>query len=74
MVIDIIFVGAALLCAVLLVTGKPLNVTIKHIHVVDDQDARLPEDPEDQPAPDASNDIKNLPEFLQDLLGVTDER
>jgi hypothetical protein len=73
MVIDIIFVGAAILCAVLLVTGKPLNVTVKHIHVVEDQSVAVPDEPEEHLAPTASDNIKNLPEFLQDILGVADE-
>lgn len=73
MVIDIIFVGAAILCAVLLVTGKPLNVTVKHIHVVEEQSNAVPEEPEEHPVATASDNTKNLSEFLQDIWGVADE-
>jgi hypothetical protein len=71
MVIDLIFAGAALLCAILLVTGKPLNISITHRHVVENQE--LPVEPDAQEA-EPTIDGKNLPEFLQEFLGVTDER
>lgn len=71
MVIDLIFICAALLCAILLATGKPLNISIKHTHVVENQEpainTELTQDTQD------STDEKNISEIIQDILGVSDE-
>lgn len=71
MVIELIFIGALLLCVVLLATGRPLNITLKHIHVVEDHSEPVydPSLEEQRPTTDATK--KNLPEFIQDILGVT---
>ena len=72
MVVDLIFVGAVLLCAILLATGKSLNICIKHTHVVEQQE--IPKEPETSTDTQAPSETKILPELIQDILGVTDER
>lgn len=72
MVVNLIFVGVVLLCAILLATGKPLNICIKHTHVVEQQE--IPKEPETPTDTQAPSETKILPELIQDILGVTDER
>ena len=71
MVINLTFVCVALLCAILLATGRPLNISIKHTHVVENQE---PVDNTDI-SQDArvSTEEKNISEIIQDILGVSDE-
>ncbi len=59
------------MCAILLATGKPLNISITHRHIVENQELPIEFEAQEGKPP---ADEKNLPELLQDFLGVTDER
>ena len=71
MVIDLLFVGLLLASTALLISGKPLNIHITHTHKVEDQPkADAPTTPEQDTN---SDDAKDIAEFIQDFLGVTNE-
>ena len=67
---DLIVILLLLVCAVMLVTGKALNINITHLHKVEEQEK--PETPTEQ-KPEANEDGKELSEFLQNFWGVLNE-
>ena len=70
MVIDLIFVGALLVCALLLISGRPLNICVTHTHRVEEQPKTEPHTEQENEEQDKSKEIS---EFLQDFLGVLNE-
>lgn len=70
MVINLIFVLLLCVCAILLVSGKSLNIHITHTHKV--EESKKPETPVTQEQ-DTTEDSKELSELLQNFWGVLNE-
>jgi hypothetical protein len=72
MVIDLLFVALLLASTVLLVSGRPLNIHVTHTHKAENEvqptTVTTPEQDEEQ------LDVKDVAEFIQDYLGVLNEK
>lgn len=67
---DLIFVLLLLICAALLITGKPLNINITHTHKVEETKNIEAPTPQEQ---DLNEDIKDISETLQTFWGIINE-
>lgn len=70
MVINLIVMLLLLVCAIMLVSGRSLNINVVHTHKVEQQEK--PETHAEQELA-TDEDSKELSELLQDILGVLDE-
>lgn len=70
---DSIFLLSLLVCAILLATGRPLNINITHTHRVDEKPKSETSIEQEREEANEDEDKKEISEFLQKLWGVANE-